>query len=591
MGSFAQPSIPPPWLRVRREPFDFGLLPIASLIHKESVPALKEIREKLIAACPPSASGPVRVTTDALASCLGIESDHAILVLDTLSAILPEDEFSETDNAGASSVPVVDKLGADVDYLILFLYSQVYKRAPHRAQHRDAATLADVWPQGPSPFDNAPQPSSALQMKTSLATRQRTQPGQAEEEINQLQFVQKHLPHVLMLLADSVSGSISIDTVMDPSDKVISAQKFEILSLFLRAYTPDAPGPIPLCEAASPFFSNSDPEMPPAAVPVLQVQEWLQKHICGTSDPYRGPTIPGSPASLGPKSMDAGVGSDPYNIGSPRKDWAPVGMTSIDGVAKMCVLKGDNDVMDGVVRIAHCHDSVVYILAALQYASVVGCSDSIVILGAVGKCVKVEACERVQLIAPCARIKISNCRDCTFFLGTNTRPLFYGDNHNVQVAPYNTFYPRLELHMARVGVDPSVNKWDDLLLLYPAEHHESLHSPREGPHHSSAVYLMQPERFVPFVVPFRSGSESQSTQLIQQQTRSNPFPLPKVYLTALQHKTKTVENLRQTLKTAVLEENRKRELTHVIQAHFKDWLLTSGNIRQVYDLARLDRDP
>jgi hypothetical protein len=37
--------------------------------------------------------------------------------------------------------------------------------------------------------------------------------------------------------------------------------------------------------------------------------------------------------------------------------------------------------------------------------------------------------------------------------------------------------------------------------------------------------------------------------------------------------TKTVETLRQTLKTAVLEENKKKELTNVIQAHFKEWLL------------------
>ncbi len=34
---------------------------------------------------------------------------------------------------------------------------------------------------------------------------------------------------------------------------------------------------------------------------------------------------------------------------------------------------------------SHCHDSAVYVLAPLKYVSVVGCSDSIVVLGAVGK--------------------------------------------------------------------------------------------------------------------------------------------------------------------------------------------------------------
>ena len=28
----------------------------------------------------------------------------------------------------------------------------------------------------------------------------------------------------------------------------------------------------------------------------------------------------------------------------------------------------------------------------------------------------------------------------------------------------------------------------------------------------------------------------------------------------------------------------------MIQSYFKDWLMTSGNMRQVYDLARMERD-
>ena len=41
---------------------------------------------------------------------------------------------------------------------------------------------------------------------------------------------------------------------------------------------------------------------------------------------------------------------------------------------------------------------------------------------------------------------------------------------------------------------------------------------------------------------------------------------------------------------AVLDDARKRELQTVIQAHFKEWLHSSGNLRQVYDLARMERE-
>lgn len=40
---------------------------------------------------------------------------------------------------------------------------------------------------------------------------------------------------------------------------------------------------------------------------------------------------------------------------------------------------------------------------------------------------------------------------------------------------------------------------------------------------------------------------------------------------------------------AVLDDGRKRELQNVIQSHFKEWVVNTGNMRQVYDLARMER--
>lgn len=103
-----------------------------------------------------------------------------------------------------------------------------------------------------------------------------------------------------------------------------------------------------------------------------------------------------------------------------------------------------------------------------------GCSDTTIVLGAVGKvwkhcffllyqrysrqhittynicqlfledvatlfsdlflqALKVEHCERVHVIAAAKRVCIANCRECVFFLGVNQRPLIVGDNHKLQV--------------------------------------------------------------------------------------------------------------------------------------------------------------
>ena len=39
----------------------------------------------------------------------------------------------------------------------------------------------------------------------------------------------------------------------------------------------------------------------------------------------------------------------------------------------------------------------------------------------------------------------------------------------------------------------------------------------------------------------------------------------------------------------LLDETRKRDLQNTIQAHFRDWLVQTGAMRQVYDLARMER--
>ena len=109
------------------------------------------------------------------------------------------------------------------------------------------------------------------------------------------------------------------------------------------------------------------------------------------------------------------------------------GVVDIQGVCKSTVAKGEDEFPDGVLRITDCHDSVIYALAPLQYASIACCSDCTVVVGAVGRMLRVERCERLHLIAGCARICISSCHESVFYLGVNQPPLMLGDNRFVQV--------------------------------------------------------------------------------------------------------------------------------------------------------------
>lgn len=162
----------PPWLHVRREPFEYGHLPISSLIPNDVLTGLKILRVKLLEQAPPistwsikpntsgttsSGGGQNRVNTAGIAAALELTEAHAHLVLDTLASVLSEDGQA-VDSLASTPVTEIDSVGADVNDLLLFLYIQTYRRVPSRP-HRDATAVADVWPSTSAIDGFLPSPS------------------------------------------------------------------------------------------------------------------------------------------------------------------------------------------------------------------------------------------------------------------------------------------------------------------------------------------------------------------------------------------------------------------------------------------------
>lgn len=70
-----------------------------------------------------------------------------------------------------------------------------------------------------------------------------------------------------------------------------------------------------------------------------------------------------------------------------------------------------------------------------------------------------------------------------------------------QVAPYNTFYSELEEHMAQVGVDVSVNKWNEPLALGMVDPHDSLSHPAGvSDVQAESATSLDPDQFTNFLV-------------------------------------------------------------------------------------------
>ncbi|GAB4851553.1 hypothetical protein Ancab_030956 [Ancistrocladus abbreviatus] len=546
----------PTYLRTRREPFEYGLLPIPKLIFSDGTTTLGSLKDKLIQ----RSTSSLRVDSSAVSEILQISPDHATLVLDTLASVLP----SDSDPLVSAKPGEIDSAGVNVFDLTLFLYIQSYKRLLPRT-HKDSAAVADVWP-STSAFDGYLSALSPLQLVRSNSRR--FMPSQADEEAHQLSYLQKHLANILSLLAEPVEGE-------GEESLVLPMERFEHLS-FLIQFGERGSGGIPLSQVA-PFFANSDPDMPAAPVSAAQVHEWLVQSIVDALEHITERTSAKENGPSGAGSSDQDVAMTDANVASAKPSTSAKGLVFIEGVSKSSFVKQAADIKGSSMKVVNCHDSVIYILAPLRYATIYGCSDATIILGAVGKAVRVEHCERVHLITAAKRICIANCRECVFFLGVNHRPLIVGDNHKLQVAPYNTFYPQLEEHLSEAGIDASVNLWDKPLALGVVDPHDSFSHPAgvSDVQAETATHL-DPDQFTNFLIPNWLAGESPGN------TKDNPFTLPEVYMVSQLRNHNNLGEIKQVLGEISVEDSKKRELSSALHVYFKDWLYASGNIRQLY---------
>ncbi|PWA61825.1 cyclase-associated protein CAP/septum formation inhibitor MinC [Artemisia annua] len=545
------PQQTPLYIHTRRELFEHGLIPLHKLIFTtDATQTLTTLRNKLLQ----QTVSPNRITSSVFAETLQISAEHAELVFEIIESVNCEDN----EDCG-------DVIGCNVYDLVVFLYVQSYKRLMPKGRG-DSAVVADVWP-STSAFDGFLSALSPLQLARSNVRK--SMPSQADEEAHQLSYLQKHLGNIISLLADPVEGQGEAEDSL-----VLTAENFEHLA-FLFYFGEKGSEKIPLSQHA-PFFANSDPDMPAAPVPASQVHDWIEQNISSALEHISERIAAKENGPINASDQDAMMADSYANT---TKTSTSKGSSHIEGISKQSYVKQASELKSSFVKVINCHESVIYLLAPLKYATVYGCSDATIVLGAVGKALRIEHCERVHIISVAKRICIANCRECVFFLGVNQQPLIVGDNHKLQVAPYNTFYPQLEEHMKQVGIETSPNRWDEPIALGLVDPHDSISHPAgvSDCQTESATHL-EPDQFTNFLIPnWFQGEGSQST-------KDNPFPLPEAYMKSQNKNDKNLVEVKQILKETQLEDNRKRELSTALHAYFKDWLYASGNIRQLYCL-------
>lgn len=285
-----------------------------------------------------------------------------------------------------------------------------------------------------------------------------------------------------------------------------------------------------------------------------------------------------------------------------------------DGLHKHLVSEKCSPMQYHTLNISRCHNSQIFYLEAVQFVFVTRCTDTIIVLASVGRMIVLEHCENVTLISPCRMVRVSMCIDCTLYICCNVSPIITNDSRNISLAPYNSYYPGINDTMWHSGLHPHASKFEDPIILgveHIEDHSSSIAVPggRSMTRTNEDIFklriskdctqwrLMPPEQFSPFVIPFfpLEDSESEGDRPI------SPCIIPPEYSDSFMEKLQSIASLFQLMQTAfksngptqqhhsIMSSNDVRPRTHdqvqhFIQNRFKNWLITSGKMKEITQL-------
>lgn len=104
------------------------------------------------------------------------------------------------------------------------------------------------------------------------------------------------------------------------------------------------------------------------------------------------------------------------------------------------------------LMVSDCSDAHCYLCQPFEHATILGCSNCTIVVGAVAGLVHIVDCEKATISVCARRILVSNCVDVQICLFSPSPPLLVGDNRGCQFAPYNTYYDGLRDDLLASGL-------------------------------------------------------------------------------------------------------------------------------------------
>ncbi|CAG9335984.1 unnamed protein product [Blepharisma stoltei] len=245
------------------------------------------------------------------------------------------------------------------------------------------------------------------------------------------------------------------------------------------------------------------------------------------------------------------------------------GVLLLSALNRSVVIKGQNECQGKDIRLFNCEESYVYINTAVKQISLINCREVTLFVTAVSKVATMDKCELCTIALTANMLRVGNSVDCTVYVYSQFPPVLYGDNRGITLGPFNVYYPEVMRMMENAEIPNSninpkcVHNWSA-----PIE----MNSEQSG----HCFTLLQPKDFFKLVLPGQFGAQNPVPQLT-----------PEEFVNAIRIREEYFASIQGAIAKAGLNEEQERRLHLAIQGYFREWLVSSGNVKGPLELVRM----
>lgn len=265
----------------------------------------------------------------------------------------------------------------------------------------------------------------------------------------------------------------------------------------------------------------------------------------------------------------------------------------IQGLNKSVTVKDRLLCSNKEVRVLNCEESYIYIDACVKFISIVNCVNTTVFVASVKKVCTVDKCENLTLTVASNYLRVGNTIDSTINYYGSFNPVLYGDNRSIIIGPYNANYTELidRIKEAEIPITfKNIQSYDNALVLSNPDNSNINHKIQKVEDFSNIIL---PENFKPIPHTHIGNYDSLvfgGNEDISSLSGTNcilPVLCPNTYRDNVKNRHKSYKDIQKEISQSGLGSEEQKILQFAIQSSYKEWLLYSGALKPIIEMAKM----